>query len=84
MAHLARLEVEDPEKMRREMSKILDFMDKLNELDTSEVAPLVYMNEEANVTRPDRVDGSLSQEEALRNAPSTDGTYFRVAKVIDL
>jgi len=84
MARLARLEVEDPEKMRAEMSKILDFMDKLNELDTSETAPLVYMNEEVNVTRPDRAEQTLSRENALRNAPATDGVYFRVAKVIDL
>lgn len=84
MAHLARLEVKDPEKMQMEMSKILDFMDKLNELDTTGVEPLVYLNDPVNVTRPDRAESTLSREEALRNAPSSDGVYFRVAKVIDL
>lgn len=84
MAHLARLEVENIEKMQEDMSKILDFMDKLNELDTAEVAPLVYMNEEVNITRPDGMGGELSREEALKNAPSTDGAFFKVAKVIDL
>ena len=84
MAHLARLEVENIEKMQEDMSKILDFMDKLNELDTSEVAPLVYMNESVNVMRPDKKGEMLSREDALKNASSTDGVFFRVAKVIDL
>lgn len=84
MAHLARLEVENMEKMQADMSKILDFMDKLNELDTEEVAPLVYMNEDVNVMRPDEKGEELSREDALKNAPATDGTFFKLAKVIDL
>lgn len=81
---MARLEVENVEKMQEDMSKILDFMDKLNELDTDHVAPLVYMNEEVNVTRPDEIGNELSREDALKNAPATDGVFFKVAKVIDL
>lgn len=84
MAHLARLEVENVEKMQEDMSKILDFMDKLNELDTSGVAPLVYMNQEVNVIRADEEHTPLSREDALKNAIDTDGTFFKVAKVIDL
>lgn len=84
MARLARLEVENVETIREDMSKILDFMDKLNELDTTDVAPLVYLNEGVNVTRPDKTGEELSREEALKNAPATDGAFFRVAKVIDL
>lgn len=84
MAHLARLEVENMEKMQEDMSKILDFMDKLNELDTDQVAPLIYLNEEVNVTRSDETGEELSREDALKNAPDTDGTFFKVAKVIDL
>lgn len=82
IAHLARLEVENPEKMIREMSKILDFMDKLNELDTSGVAPLIYMSEHENRTRNDLAEPPLTQEESLRNAPSKDENYFRVPKMI--
>ncbi len=84
MAHLARLEVENMEKMQEDMSRILDFMDKLNELDTDQVAPLIYLNDEVNVTRPDETGEELSREDALKNAPDTDGTFFKVAKVIDL
>lgn len=84
MAHLARLEVENMEKMQEDMSRILDFMDKLNELDTDQVAPLIYLNEEVNVTRSDETGEELSREDALKNAPDTDGTFFKVAKVIDL
>lgn len=84
MARLARLEVENVEAIQEDMSKILDFMDKLNELDTTNIAPLVYLNEGVNVTRPDITGEETSREEALKNAPATDGTFFRVAKVIDL
>src|SRR3546814_16227651 len=63
MARLARLEVGDIEKMQADMSKILDFMDKLNELDTSDVKPLVYMNEAVNVWRTDNIGETLRSEE---------------------
>ncbi len=85
VAHLARLEVKVEEKqgLLDDMNNILNFMDKLNEVNTKNVEPLVYMNEEVNVFRNDEVKTTISKIEGLRNAPSHDGKYFRVAKVIN-
>jgi aspartyl-tRNA(Asn)/glutamyl-tRNA(Gln) amidotransferase subunit C len=85
VAHLARLELNETEKqeMIKDMSKILDFMAKLNELDTSGVEPLVYMTSDANVLRDDVVKQQITHQEALENAPKHDENYFLVAKVIE-
>ncbi|WPU96698.1 Asp-tRNA(Asn)/Glu-tRNA(Gln) amidotransferase subunit GatC [Mucilaginibacter sabulilitoris] len=85
VAHLARLELNETEKeeMIKDMSKILDFMAKLNELDTSGVEPLVYMSDDVNVLREDEVKQRVTHEEALENAPKHDENYFLVAKVIE-
>jgi aspartyl-tRNA(Asn)/glutamyl-tRNA(Gln) amidotransferase subunit C len=85
VAHLARLELSETEKqdMIQDMSKILDFMAKLNELDTTGVEPLVYMTDGANVLRNDVVKQQVTHEEALENAPKHDKDYFLVAKVIE-
>ena len=85
VAHLARLELtpDETEGMIKDMNRILDFMDKLNELDTSGIQPLVYMTNEVNVLRADVVKQEITHEEALLNAPKQDGEYFLVAKVID-
>ena len=84
IAHLARLELaeDEKEKMIADMSKILGFMAKLNEIDTSGVEPLVYMTDEVNVLREDVVKQEITHEEALQNAPKHDDKYFLVAKVI--
>lgn len=85
IAHLARLEVgpEELEGVKADMNRILDFMDKLAEIDTSGVEPLIYMTDETTVLRPDNAGTEIPPAEALRNAPDQDGKYFRVAKVID-
>lgn len=85
VAHLARLEVKEDEKqgLLDDMNNILSFMDKLNEVNTDNVKPLVYMNEEFNVLRDDEVKATISREQGLRNSPSHDGKHFRVAKVIN-
>jgi aspartyl-tRNA(Asn)/glutamyl-tRNA(Gln) amidotransferase subunit C len=85
VAHLARLELAEDEKdqMIQDMSKILGFMDKLNEINTSGIEPLVYMTNEINVLREDVVKQEITHEEALQNAPKHDESYFLVAKVID-
>ncbi|MBS1525407.1 MAG: Asp-tRNA(Asn)/Glu-tRNA(Gln) amidotransferase subunit GatC [Bacteroidetes bacterium] len=84
IAHLARLELseEEKEKLMGDMGKILDFMAKLNEVDTTGVEPLVYMTDEINVLREDEVKQEITHEEALLNAPKHDENYFLVAKVI--
>lgn len=85
IAHLARLEVkaDDKQGLLDDMNKILTFMDKLNEVDTSGIEPLIYMTDEVNVLREDKVNQELSREEALQNAPKQDGKFFRVSKVIN-
>ena len=85
IAHLARLEVNDSEKgsLLKDMNNILSFMEKLNELDTSAVEPLIYLTDEINVFRDDVPKKEISTEDALLNAPEQDGTYFLVSKVID-
>jgi aspartyl-tRNA(Asn)/glutamyl-tRNA(Gln) amidotransferase subunit C len=84
VAHLARLELaeDETEQMIADMSKILGFMDKLNEIDTTGVEPLVYMTDEINVLREDVVKQQITHQEALQNAPKHDDKYFLVAKVI--
>ncbi len=85
IAHLARLEYSEEEKVEvvDDMNKILTFMEKLNEIDTSEVAPLVYMTDSTNILRPDVVKTDITKEDALKNAPKRNSDFFRVAKVIE-
>jgi len=86
IAHLARLELTGTEKqdMIKDMNKILGFMDKLNEVNTTGIEPLVYMTNGVNAFREDVVKQEITHEEALLNAPKHDSNYFLVPKVIDL
>ena len=85
IAHLARLEFNDEAKgeILNDMNRMLAWVDKLNELDTDKVEPLIYMSEERSVLREDEVKQTLTQKEALQNAPKKDSDYFKVPKVID-
>ncbi len=85
IAHLARLEYDEKgeEEMVKDMNKMLSFVEKLNEVDTSDVEPLIYISKEVNVLREDDVIQEISQKEALKNAPKKDSDYFKVPKVID-
>ncbi|MFN4313138.1 MAG: Asp-tRNA(Asn)/Glu-tRNA(Gln) amidotransferase subunit GatC [Chitinophagaceae bacterium] len=84
LAHLARLRFDAAEKsmISADLEKMIQFVEKLNELDLDGVEPLMHMSESSNVLRDDKVQGSISREAALRNAPDNDGSYFRVPKVI--
>jgi aspartyl-tRNA(Asn)/glutamyl-tRNA(Gln) amidotransferase subunit C len=84
LSQLARLKFDAAEKeeIKKDLQKMITFVDKLNELDLSNVAPLLYMSEEVNVLREDEVKGSISREEALKNAPLPDEQFFKVPKVI--
>ena len=84
LAHLSRLNVA-PEKMDKlvtDMQDLVGFVEQLNSLDTTGTIPLMHMGDAKNVLREDEVKGSISREEALQNAPDTDGTFFKVPKVI--
>ena len=85
LAHLSRLEFDNvsKEKMKSDFEKILDFVAKLEEVNTEGIEPLVYMSAEMNVLREDKVEGELSQKKALKNAPVKDTDYIRVSKVIN-
>lgn len=84
LANLARLQFNEVEKemIKKDLEQMIGFVDKLKELDTTGVEPLLHMSDVVNVLREDRIQGSSSREEALMNAPDTNGTYFRVPKVI--
>jgi len=86
VADLARIAIKDDEieALTGELSKILTFMDKLNELDTTGVAPLVYMNEQVNVWRDDQVKEEISTADALKNSAVRHEQFFLVPKVIDM
>ena len=85
LAHLSRLDFDDysKEKMKFDFEKMLDFVAKLEEVDTDNVEPLSYMSSELNVLREDKVEKVLTQEQALKNAPVNDTDYIRIPKVID-
>ncbi len=85
IAHLARLEFDENSKpgIIKDMNRMLDFVDKLNELNTENVEPLIYMTRENNVLRPDDIENSITQKEALKNAPKKDSDYFKAPKVIE-
>lgn len=85
IAHLARLEFDDNSKTEilNDLNRMLGFIDKLNELDTSNEEPLIYMTDEKNVMREDVPEVTISQKEALKNAPKKDSDYIKVPKVID-
>jgi aspartyl-tRNA(Asn)/glutamyl-tRNA(Gln) amidotransferase subunit C len=84
LAHLARLQFEGAEKERikKDLNRILGFMEKLNELDTEGVEPLIYLSEEINVMRYDESRQTITQKQALKNAPKRDSDYFKVPKVL--
>jgi aspartyl-tRNA(Asn)/glutamyl-tRNA(Gln) amidotransferase subunit C len=84
LSHLARLKFEASEKeeIKNDLQKMIAFVEKLNELDTTGVEPLLHMTDEINVLREDEVKGSISREEALKNSPLHDDKFFKVPKVI--
>ena len=84
IAKLAKLKFSDEEleNFTPQMNEILNYMDKLNELDTENVEPLSHPVEQINVFREDKLKQSIFTEDALKNAPSKDEQFFKVPKVI--
>ncbi len=83
--HLARLELSEDtrENILQDLSKILDMVEKLNEPDTDTVEPLVYVNEEIQTLREDAAEDWTQREAAFKNAPLSDGSFFKVPKMMD-
>ena len=84
IAHLSRLEYSEMEEEAfvHDFNKILDWMEKLNQVNTENVAPLIHMSSELNVIREDIMNNSLKQDEALSLGPKKDSDYFRVPKFL--
>jgi len=85
LAHLSRLELNKSEsvKMKKDLSKILDFVAAIEEIDIKNVEPLVYMTDSENILRDDIISSGLSLEKAMKNNPNQGSNYFTVPKVID-
>ena len=85
VAKLAQLELTPDSRARlvRELGEVLGYMDKLSELDTTSVEPMMHVLELSNVFREDEVHPSLDRDTALKNAPKTDGAYFLVPRILE-
>jgi aspartyl-tRNA(Asn)/glutamyl-tRNA(Gln) amidotransferase subunit C len=85
VAKLSRLELTEAEveEFSGQLSAVLEYMEKMNELDTSNVEPLAHCLPVSNVFREDAVKESLGTEKALANAPDKDGEFFKVPKILD-
>jgi aspartyl-tRNA(Asn)/glutamyl-tRNA(Gln) amidotransferase subunit C len=70
------------QEIKKDLQNMIGFVEKLNELDLSDVEPLLYMGEETNVLREDIPELPLSRSVALANAPDADNIYFKVPQVV--
>src|SRR4051812_1939267 len=84
LSNLCKLEFDaaGKEAIKKDLTTILSFMEKLNELDTEGVEPLIYINEDINVFRDDVVNYPITKAEALSNAPLKDANYIKVPKFV--
>ncbi|MBL7747767.1 MAG: Asp-tRNA(Asn)/Glu-tRNA(Gln) amidotransferase subunit GatC [Chitinophagaceae bacterium] len=84
LAHLSRLQFNETEKaeIKNDLQRMIGFVEKLNEVPLDGVEPMLFMSDEVNVLREDEIKGSVSREEALKNAPLHDEQFFKVPKVI--
>ena len=85
VAKLARLEITEAEKdtFSKQLSSILTYIEELKSWDTTGVEPTATVLEQANVLREDQARPSLPVEQAVMNAPDSDGGYFRVPKILE-
>ena len=84
LANLARLKFDETEKVqiKSDLQNMIGMIEKMNELDTTDVAPLLHITNNVNVLREDMVEGSITNEEALQNAANKNAPFFIVPKVI--
>jgi aspartyl-tRNA(Asn)/glutamyl-tRNA(Gln) amidotransferase subunit C len=85
IANLARLNLKDEEveRLAKDMNRILEYIDLLNEVDTENITPLEHVTELTTPFREDKTEKPLDHDLALKNAPDADSDYFRVPKVIE-
>lgn len=82
---LARLKLTESEKelFPGQVNSIINYMDQLNELDTTNIEPTAHILSMKNIFREDNATASLPQEKAMQNAPERDGSFYRVPKIIE-
>ena len=86
IAELAKLDYSDPEARKAilaDMERVLSFVEKLNEVDTAGVEPLIFMTDETDVLREDVAETTITKQEALKNSPVKDSDHFKVPRVLD-
>ena len=85
VAHLARLHLtpDEEQKFGAQLGQILGYIEKLKQVDVSQVEPTAHAVPLVNVTRPDEVRPSISNDDALRNAPATANGLFLVPKIVE-
>ena len=84
LANLSRLKFDEAakESIKADLQSMIQFVEKLNELDTTGVPPLLHMSDNVNILREDEIKDSIERNEGLKNAPVQDGVFFKVPKVI--
>ena len=84
LAYLSKLEFDEAAKeaIKKDLKQMIGFVEKINELDTAHVEPLIHMSEEVNRFRKDEVKKLITTQEALKNAPLKNEEYILVPKVI--
>ena len=84
LANLAKLEFDPSEKeqIKNDLQKMITFINKLQEVNTDNVAPLLHIGDNVNVLREDVAETVINKEAALKNASQQDGSFFKVPKVI--
>ncbi len=84
IAHLSRLEVDpkNEEQLLHDLSEIITWVEKLNEVDTEGVQPLTHMSKEINLLREDHAENGLDRNDALKLSPKNNDGFFTVPKVI--
>jgi aspartyl-tRNA(Asn)/glutamyl-tRNA(Gln) amidotransferase subunit C len=78
-----RFNKEELNLISKDLNKMLDFINQLEDIDTVGVEPLIHVNEEFNSWREDEIRNMLDQKDALSNSPTIDTTYFKLPKVLD-
>jgi len=84
LANLARLKFDETEKLqiKNDLQNMIGFIEKMNDLDTSNVEPLLHMTANVNMWREDVITGSITNDEAMQNASNKNAPFFIVPKVI--
>lgn len=82
---LARLEFSENEAaaIEKDLTQLLQFIEKINELETEKVVPLTHISDNVNNLRADVVESLIDRSDALKNAPKSNGEFFEVPKVLD-